>query len=48
MVNIEKTSKRKSITMPASEFNPNDYKIGYKYDIKKFLWFEKWSWVQPD
>lgn len=48
LVSIEKPSKRKSISMPASEFNPDDYKIGYKYDIKKFLWLEKWSWVQPD
>lgn len=48
LVSIEKPKKRKSIRIPTSEFNPDDYQIGFKYDIKKFLWFEKWNWLQPD
>lgn len=48
LINIENPTKRKSITIPTSEFNPDDYQIGFKYDIKKFLWLEKWNWLQPD
>ncbi|ARQ95782.1 hypothetical protein qdsa001_24 [Staphylococcus phage qdsa001] len=47
LVNINNPKKRKRITIKTSEFNPFDYKIVYRYQITKFLWFEKWTWLQP-
>lgn len=48
LISMENPNKKKVITVKLDEFNPNDYKIGFKYDIKKFLWFEKWEWLQPE
>lgn len=46
-IGIDNIKKRKVITLKVDEFNPNDYKIGHKYNIIKLLWFEKWEWLKP-
>ncbi|QDJ97535.1 hypothetical protein PALS1_101 [Staphylococcus phage PALS_1] len=47
LIGVENIRKRKVITLKVDEFNPDDYKIGHKYNIIKILWFEKWEWLKP-
>lgn len=46
-IGVDNIKKRKVITLKVDEFNPNDYKVGHKYNIIKLLWFEKWEWLKP-
>lgn len=47
LISVENPKKRKVITLKVNEFNPDDYKVGHKYNIIKILWFEKWEWLKP-
>lgn len=46
-VGVENPIKRKTVTIKVNKFNPDDYKVGYKYNVIKILWFEKWEWLKP-
>lgn len=46
-IGVDNIKKRKVITLKVNEFNPDDYKVGHKYNIIKVLWFEKWEWLKP-
>lgn len=47
LISINNPRKRKIITLKVNEFNPDDYKVGHKYNVTKVLWFEKWEWLKP-
>ncbi|WP_231558586.1 hypothetical protein [Staphylococcus sp. ZWU0021] len=43
LVCLKDPRKRKYIKISKYEFNADDYKIGDKYKIRKFLWLEIWT-----